>query len=72
MELTAKDSTGKTLLDGDTVQLTRDLKVKGSSTNLKRGTAIKNIRLTNNSEEIECRIGKATIVLKTAYLKKKA
>ncbi len=71
MAIDTKDSTGKALENGDTVQLTRDLKVKGSSTNLKRGTAIKNIRLTNNSDEVECRIGKSTIVLRTEYLKKK-
>ena len=65
-----KDSNGTILNDGDSVQLIRDLKVKGSSLNLKRGTVMKNIRLTGNPEEIECRQGKAQLVLKTMYLKK--
>jgi protein PhnA len=65
-----KDSNGNILNDGDTVTLVKDLKVKGSSLNLKRGTTIKNIRLTVDEGEIECRQGKATIVLKTCFLKK--
>lgn len=65
-----KDSNGNALTEGDSVQLTKDLKVKGSSLNLKRGKVFKNIHLTSNNEEIECREGKTTIVLKTAFLKK--
>ncbi|MCC6503213.1 MAG: alkylphosphonate utilization protein [Deltaproteobacteria bacterium] len=65
-----KDSNGNALAEGDSVQLTKDLKVKGSSLNLKRGKVFKNIHLTSNSEEIECREGKTTIVLKTCFLKK--
>jgi protein PhnA len=48
----------------------KDLKVKGSSINLKRGTVVKSIRLIDNEDEVECRMGKATIVLKTMFLKK--
>ena len=48
-----KDSNGNVLQDGDSVTLTQDLKVKGTSVNLKRGTLIKNIRITDNPEEIE-------------------
>lgn len=66
----AKDGNGNVLNDGDGVQLIRDLKVKGSSINLKRGTSFKSIRLTNKNDEVECRQGKTTIVLKTQYLKK--
>ncbi len=66
-----KDSNGNILNQGDSVLLTRDLKVKGSSTKLKRGSVIKNIKLTDNSDEIECRIGKSHIVLRTEYLKKR-
>ena len=66
-----KDCNGKPLNDGDSVQLTRDLKVKGTSTNLKRGTTIKNIRTTGKPTEVECRVGKTWLVLKTEYLKKK-
>jgi len=65
-----KDSNGNALDDGDNVTLTKDLKVKGSSINLKRGTLVKNIRLTGNDEQVECRVGKATVVLKTCFLKK--
>ena len=65
-----KDSNGAVLNEGDSVQLIKDLKVKGSSLSLKRGKVFKNIRLTSKSEEIECREGKATIVLKTCFLKK--
>lgn len=65
-----KDSNGAVLNEGDSVQLIKDLKVKGSSLSLKRGKVFKNIRLTSKSEEIECREGKTTIVLKTCFLKK--
>ncbi len=69
--LEAKDSNGAILENGDAVQIIKDLKVKGSSINLKIGTSFKSIRLTNNPEEVECREGKTTIVLKTCFLKKK-
>jgi len=52
------------------VQLIKDLKVKGSSLNLKRGKVFKSIHLTSKNGEIECREGKTTIVLKTEFLKK--
>ena len=53
-----KDSNGAILKDGDAVTLIKDLKVKGSSVTLKRGTRIKNIRLTNDPAEIECNADK--------------
>jgi len=65
-----KDSNGATLLEGDTVTLIKDLKVKGSSLTLKRGTVVKKIRLTDNAEEIDCRINGTSLVLKTMFLKK--
>lgn len=65
-----RDAHGNELKEGDTVQVIRDLKVKGSSINLKRGRTFKNIRLTSKSDEVECREGRSTIVLKTMYLKK--
>ncbi|MBI5164105.1 MAG: alkylphosphonate utilization protein [Magnetospirillum sp.] len=65
-----KDSNGTLLADGDSVQLIKDLKVKGSSQNLKRGSVWKNIRLTDSPEEIETRDGKSTLVLKTCFVKK--
>ena len=53
--MTVKDSNGTELKDGDSVTLIKDLKVKGTGVTLKRGTMIKNIRLTADEEEIECR-----------------
>jgi protein PhnA len=46
------------------------LKLKGTSTTLKRGTTIKNIRLTDSESEIDCRVNKMSIVLKTEFVKK--
>ena len=64
--MTVKDSNGTELKDGDSVTLIKDLKVKGSSVTLKRGTLVKNIRLTGNEEEIECRAEKIKdLVLRT-------
>lgn len=66
-----RDSNGAILRDGDSVTLIKDLKVKGTSTTLKRGTLVKNIRLTDDVEEIECNADKVKgLVLKTAFLKK--
>jgi protein PhnA len=66
-----RDSNGTILKDGDSVHIIKDLKVKGSSATLKRGTLIKNIRLTYNEEEIECNADKVKgLVLKTCFLKK--
>lgn len=67
-----RDSNGVLLNSGDSVQVIQDLKVKGTSVTLKRGTVIKNIRLTDNEEEIECHAEKVKgLVLKTCFLKKK-
>lgn len=68
--MAARDSNGTELGDGDSVQVIKDLKVKGTSTTLKRGSVYKNIRLTSSDEQVECRQGKSTIVLKTCFLKK--
>jgi len=66
-----KDSNGTTLNDGDSVTLIKDLKVKGTSVTLKRGTLIKNIRLTGDPAEIECNAEKVKgLVLRTEFLKK--
>jgi protein PhnA len=69
--MTVKDSNGTVLIDGDAVTVIKDLKVKGTSVTLKRGTLIKNIRLTDSEEEIECHAEKVkNLVLKTCFLKK--
>jgi len=65
-----KDSVGNLLNDGDTIVLTKTLKIKGMSKTLKRGDKVKNIRLINDINNIECRVGKSLIVLKTIYIKK--
>jgi protein PhnA len=71
MSESAKDANGSELKDGDVVTLIKDLKVKGSSIVLKRGTLIKNIRLTNDPAEIECRADKVKdLVLRTEFVKK--
>lgn len=66
----AKDSNGAQLFDGDAVTVIKDLKVKGSSMVIKRGTKVKSIRLTENPEEVDCKIDGSSIVLKTCFLKK--
>lgn len=67
----AKDANGNELKDGDNVTLVKDLKVKGAGATLKRGTMARNIRLTGNDKEVECKIDKmGVIVLKTEFLKK--
>ncbi|MES2691035.1 MAG: zinc ribbon domain-containing protein YjdM [Bacteroidota bacterium] len=65
-----KDSNGTLLNEGDSVTLIKDLKVKGSSSVLKRGTVVKNIRLTDNDDEIEGRVNKEMMVLRAEFLKK--
>jgi len=60
-----KDANGNILTDGDTVKLIKDLKFKGTSTTIKRGTC-----LTDNTGEIDCRVNKMNIVLRTEFVKK--
>ncbi|MGZ3304680.1 MAG: alkylphosphonate utilization protein [Asticcacaulis sp.] len=71
-DIAVKDSNGTRLSDGDSVTLIKDLKVKGSGgVTLKRGTLIRNIRLTNDAAEIECNADKVKgLVLRTEFLKK--
>ncbi|WP_223650208.1 alkylphosphonate utilization protein [Hymenobacter psoromatis] len=68
--MNVKGSNGTLLTEGDAVTLIKDLKVRGSSQTLKRGTLVKNIRLTNSPAEVEGRAGGSTMVLKTEFLKK--
>jgi protein PhnA len=66
-----RDSNGTILADGDNVTLIKDLKVKGTSVTLKRGTLVKAIRLTGDPDEIECRVEKVKgLVLRTEFVKK--
>ncbi|WP_277640880.1 alkylphosphonate utilization protein [Wolinella succinogenes] len=69
--MSVRDSNGAELQEGDSVLVIKDLKVKGASITLKRGTLVKNIKLTNKEDEIEGRVEKqGVIVLKTCFLKK--
>ncbi len=65
-----KDSNGVTLESGDTVIIIKDLDVKGAGFTAKRGTAVRNIALTSNPEQIEGRVNGTKIVLLTKFLKK--
>ena len=66
-----KDSVGNTLQDGDTVTVIKDLKVKGSSSVVKVGTRVKNIRLVEGDHDIDCKIdGIGAMKLKSEFVKK--
>ena len=65
-----KDSNGTILKAGDTITLIKDLEVKGGGFTAKRGTTVKNIRLTDNPEHIEGRVNGTQIVLVTRFLKR--
>lgn len=67
---TIKDSNGNPLADGDAVFLIKDLKVKGSSTTLKKGTKVRSIRLVSGDHEVDCKIDGISFMLKAAFLKK--
>ncbi len=65
-----KDANGNVLVDGDAVVLIKDLKVKGTSTTLKMGTKIKNIRLVGGDHEVDCKTDGGNYMLKACYLRK--
>lgn len=66
-----KDSNGNVLVDGDTVSVIKDLKVKGSSLVVKKGTKARNIRLVDADHDIKCKIdGIGAMELKTEFVKK--
>jgi protein PhnA len=67
-----RDAVGNLLADGDQVTLIKDLEVKGAGQTLKRGTLIKSIRLTGDSQEIDCRYeGIKGLVLRAEFVKKR-
>ena len=71
-EVVVRDSVGNILADGDQVTLTKDLDVKGAGQVLRRGTLIKSIRLTGDSQEIDCRYdGIKGLVLRAEFVKKR-
>ncbi|WP_291651148.1 zinc ribbon domain-containing protein YjdM [Clostridium sp.] len=70
-EKVVKDANGNVLNDGDSVTIIKDLKVKGSSSALKQGTKVKNIRLVDGDHNIDCKIdGFGAMKLKSEFVKK--
>ena len=68
-----RDANGNPLQDGDTVSVIKDLKVKGSSSVIKQGTKVKNIKLVDpeDGHDIDCKIdGFGQICLKSSVVKK--
>lgn len=66
-----RDANGNELQDGDTVTVIKDLKVKGSSSVVKVGTKVKNIRLVDADHDIDCKIdGIGAMKLKSEFVKK--
>src|SRR4051812_6873939 len=66
-----KDANGNILQDGDTVTVIKDLKVKGTSSSVKVGTKVKNIRLIDGDHDIDCKIeGFGAMKLKSEFVKK--
>ncbi|EAR08647.1 zinc ribbon domain-containing protein YjdM [Reinekea blandensis] len=69
--LVIKDANGNPLADGDTVTVIKDLKIKGSSSVVKVGTKVKNIRLVEGDHDIDCKIpGIGAMGLKSEFVKK--
>ncbi|OMC65876.1 alkylphosphonate utilization protein [Paenibacillus odorifer] len=66
-----RDANGNILNDGDAITIIKDLKVKGSSSVLKIGTKVKNIRLVDGDHDIDCKIdGFGAMKLKSEFVKK--
>ena len=66
------DCQGAVLSSGDTVQVIKDLNVRGAKLSIRKGTVIKNIKLTADPEEVECRVDDMKgIILRTEFLRKK-
>ncbi|SFV80625.1 Alkylphosphonate utilization operon protein PhnA [hydrothermal vent metagenome] len=66
-----KDANGNVLVDGDTVSVIKDLKIKGTSNAVKVGTKVKNIRLCEGDHNIDCKIpGHGAMKLKSEFVKK--
>jgi protein PhnA len=66
-----RDANGNELQDGDTVTVIKDLKIKGSSSVVKVGTKVKNIRLVDGDHDIDCKIeGIGAMKLKSEFVKK--
>jgi protein PhnA len=65
-----RDANGNELKDGDAVTVIKDLKIKGSSSVVKVGTKVKNIRLIEGDHDIDCKIdGIGAMQLKSEFVK---
>ncbi len=70
-ENVVKDVNGNILAEGDSVTVIKDLKLKGSSSVVKQGTKVKNIRLIDGDHNIACKIdGIGAMELKSEFVKK--
>ena len=69
-EKVVRDAHGTPLADGDTVVLIKDLKVKGSSTVIKMGTRVTNIKIVDGDHDLDCRVDGMKIMLKSEFMKK--
>jgi protein PhnA len=70
-EKIVRDANGNVLTDGDTVSVIKDLKVKGTSSVVKVGTKVKNIRLVDGDHDIDCKVpGIGAMKLKSEFVKK--
>lgn len=67
---TVLDSNGNPLATGDAVILIKDLKLKGSSSVIKKGTKIKNIRIVDGDHEVDCKVDGMAVMLKAEFLKR--
>lgn len=68
--LTARDAHGTPLVDGDSVTVIKDLKVRGSSMVIKQGTLIKGIRIIDGDHDIDCKVNGTSLQLKSEFMKK--
>lgn len=69
-EKVVRDAHGTPLADGDTVVLIKDLKVKGSSTVIKMGTRVTNIKIVDGDHDLDCRVDGQKFLLKSEFMKK--
>jgi protein PhnA len=68
--MAVRDSNGKKIREGDTVEVIKDLKIKGADLKLMRGHRFSNVRHTKKDTEVECFDDKIKLVLKTCFLKR--
>ncbi len=72
-DLSVRDANGQVLMDGDAVVVLKDLKIKGSSSSVKSGTKVRNIRLydAGDGHNISCKIdGVGSVNLKSEFVRK--